>query len=333
MSFPKSAFLPDYRLLVDLIRRKKHARTLRREETGMTPQWFLLCGPASKEWLLNPQPSTLRRLLPPPDRTWADPFLWKRGDDWFIFCEEKLFAKPEGFISVIQLSPDAQRAVSIRPVLAKDHHLSYPFLFEHAGALHMVPEGGHGRAIEVYRCEEFPTRWRKEATLMRDVEYVDATLFEHEAKWWLFVTFKRGVYRLNRDLFVFWADMPLTDKWNPLPGNPVVRGLKTARMAGRIFELGGKLFRPSQNCLLRYGHHLNINEIVQLDAKHYRERLVTEVKPDWEGGSVATTTLTGMGVWWPWTPSGCCRPRESRGDTTACRCELTGAKTAALALP
>ena len=284
MLLSKSPFLPNLRLLADLIQRKKHARIIRREEEGMIPQWFLLYGPASKEWLLNPQPATLRKLLPPPDRTWADPFLWRRGDDWFIFCEEKLFNSPRGHIAIIQLSPDGQRVASIRPVLVKDHHLSYPFLFEHAGALHMIPEGGHGRAIEVYRCEEFPARWRKEATLMRNVEYVDATLFEQGAKWWLFFGLKRGLFRLNRDLFIFWADTPLSDKWNPLPGNPVVRGLKTARPAGRIFELGGRLFRPSQNCLLQYGHRLNINEIVQLDAKHYQERLVTEVRPDWETG-------------------------------------------------
>ena len=119
---------------------------------------------------------------------------------------------------------------------------------------------------------------------MRDVEYVDATLFEQGARWWLFVTFKRGLFRLNRDLFIFWADTPLSDKWNPLPGNPVVRGLKSARPAGRVFELGGKLFRPSQNCLIRYGYSLNINEILRLDASHYEERLATEVTPDWEKG-------------------------------------------------
>ena len=284
MFLSKSPYLPDPRLLAEFIRRKRHARIARKEEQGMTPQWFLLCGQANKEWLLNPQPARLRKLLPPQDRTWADPFLWKRGDDWFLFCEEWIFCKPHGHIAVLQLSPDGQRGSASKPVLVKDHHLSYPFLFEHEEGLHMMPEGGHGRAIEVYQCEEFPARWRKKATLMRDIQYADATLFEYEAKWWLFVTIKRGVFGLNRDLFLFWADAPLTDKWMAHPRNPVVRGLKSARPAGRVFECGGKLFRPSQNCLVRYGHSLNINEILRLDTKHYEERLVTEVRPDWETG-------------------------------------------------
>ena len=131
----------------------------------------------------------------------------------------------------------------------------------------MLPEAGHGRTIDVYQCEEFPERWRKRATLMRNIRYVDATLFEHQAKWWLFATIKRGFFALNRDLFAFWADTPLTDKWHPHPANPVVRGLRSARPAGRVFELGGRLFRPSQNCLVRYGHSLRINEIVRLDTQ------------------------------------------------------------------
>ncbi len=248
----------------------------------MTRQWFLLFGQAGKEWLLHPQPTELQKLFPPQDRVWADPFLWRRGAEWFIFCEEWLRNKPHAHISVLEVSPTGQALCSTKPVLVKDHHLSYPFLFEHEGALHMLPEGGSGQTIEVYECEEFPARWRKRATLMSNLRYADATLFEHQSRWWLFVTIKRGLFALSRDLFIFWADTPLTDKWRPHPANPVVRGLRSARPAGRVFELGGRLFRPSQSCLVRYVHSLRINEILRLDTKGYQERVVSELKPDWD---------------------------------------------------
>jgi hypothetical protein len=284
MFLSKSPYIPDPSLLAEFIQRKRYERNTRREEQGFVPQWFLLCGHARKEWLLSPKPATLWKLVPPGDRIWADPFLWKRGGDFFIFCEEKIYGNPHGHIAVLRLSGDGRLASPSKPVLMKDHHLSYPFLFEHEGSLHMVPEGGSGRTIDVYECEEFPDRWRRRATLMRDIRYVDATLFEHQAKWWLFVTIKQGVFALNRDLFLFWADTPLAGKWTAHPCNPVVRGLKSARPAGGVFELGGKLFRPSQNCLVRYGHSLRINEILRLDTKHYEERQVVEVTPDWEKG-------------------------------------------------
>jgi hypothetical protein len=254
----------------------------------MAGQWFMLHGRAAKETLLNPEPARLRKLFPPNDRAWADPFLWKRGEDFFVFFEEWLFCKPHAHIAVMQLSRDGQAVPPAKPVLMESHHLSYPFLFEYEGRLHMVPEGGGGRAIHVYQCEEFPDRWRKRATLMRNLRYADTTLFEHEARWWLFVTLKQGVFGLNHDLFVFWADTPLSDKWTPHPCNPVVRGFEGARPAGPLFELGGRLFRPSQNSLVRYGYGLRINEIVRLDAHHYEERPVTEVRPDWEDGIRAT---------------------------------------------
>jgi len=284
MYLSKSPYLPGPRLLADLIQRKRNERIARREEQGLRPQWFLLCGQASKEWLLDPRPARLGKVVPPGDRIWADPFLWKKGDDWFVFCEEWIFGKPHGHIAVLPLSREGRLASPSRPVLMKDHHLSYPFLFEHEGSLHMLPEGGGGRVIEVYECEEFPGRWRPKATLMRNLQYADTTLFQHQAKWWLFVTIRRGVFGLSRDLFLFWADTPLADKWKAHPRNPVVRGLTSARPAGRVFELGGRLFRPSQNCLLRYGHSLRINEILRLDTQHYEERLATEVTPEWEEG-------------------------------------------------
>jgi hypothetical protein len=283
MRWPNTAYLPTPGLVKELVQRRLYERVKRHEEQGFIQQWFLLHGSVDREALLNPQPARLRKLYPPKDRIWADPLLWKRGDDYFIFCEEWFYRRPYGQIAVMQLLPDGS-ATPTQTVLSKDHHLSYPFLFEHEGALHMVPEGGSGRAIEVYVCDEFPWRWRPKATLLRDVWNADATLLKHAGRWWLFTTLKHGAYGLNRDLFVFWADSPLTDRWTPHPRNPVVRGLESARPAGRIYESGGKLYRPSQNCLIRYGYALRINEIIQLDEKHYAERLVTEVTPNWEPG-------------------------------------------------
>src|ERR1035441_5363196 len=67
----KTWFLPDPHLLVDLFQHKRYARMTSRAEQGLGRQWFLLYGQASKEWLLNPQPAMLRKLLPPDDRSWA----------------------------------------------------------------------------------------------------------------------------------------------------------------------------------------------------------------------------------------------------------------------
>lgn len=284
MDLIQSPILPDFPLLLDLFRRKRYERIKQKEEQGFVRQWFLLAGRADRRARVNPQPAVLNKLLPPKDRVWADPFLWKRGGDFFIFCEEWIYSRPHGHISVMQLSPDGGAVTSPIPVLTAKHHLSYPFLFEFEGELHMMPEAGAGRSLDVYRCVEFPHRWKRRATLMRNVRYADATLLEHQGKWWLFLTLKHGWSALSRDLFVFHAGQPLTDQWTAHPGNPVVRGFTRARPAGPIFEHEGKLFRPSQDCLVRYGHSLRVNEIIRLDEKVYEERAITHVMPDWEAG-------------------------------------------------
>ena len=282
--WPKSPFIPDLRFLPEYLLRKQCERTKNKEEQGLARQWFLLAGRTDKKALLDPQPAQLHKIIPPNDRIWADPFLWKRGDDFFVFCEEWLYNRRHGHLSVMQLSSDGSSVSTPIPIVEENHHLSYPFVFEYEGELYMMPEAGAAASIDIYRCEEFPHRWRMHTTLMRNIRYADATLKEHEGKWWLFATVKRGLFALSRDLFVFSADSPLTDKWTPHPENPVVRSIYGARPAGPLFALGEKLFRPSQDCMIRYGYGLRINEIQELNGTRYRERLVTEVTPDWEAG-------------------------------------------------
>lgn len=295
MSWLKSPFLPDLGLLPEWLRRRRYERIKQQEEHGFARQWFLLAGRADQSARVQPQPAKLQKLLPPADRIWADPFLWQQDKAFFIFCEEWIYKRPHGHISVMQLSEDGKTISAPAPVLMENYHLSYPFLFEYDGTLYMMPEGGAGGNIDLYECEAFPTRWKKQRTLLRNIRYADATLHNYQGKWWLFVTIKKGVFALSRDLFIFSADTPLTDHWTPHPKNPVIRSISSARPAGPLFEFEGKLFRPSQDCLIRYGYGLKINEVLHLDAKHYEERLVTEVRPDWGEGIRATHHIDWRG--------------------------------------
>jgi hypothetical protein len=198
---------------------------------------------------------------------------------------------PHAHISVLQLDGDGRIKAEARPVLAEPNHLSYPFLFEFEGPLYMMPESGENRTIDIYRCESFPERWVKSHTLFRGLHARDATLFRHQERWWMFVTLERGMYRLNHDLFVFHADSPLDGVWHEHRRNPVVSSFERARPAGRLFEMDGRLYRPSQDCLRSYGHSLNISQIIRLDGEHYAERLVHRVRPDWEPGIIGNHHL------------------------------------------
>jgi hypothetical protein len=224
-------------------------------------------------------------IYPPATAFWADPFAWSHDNRSFVFFEELPFATQRGRISVLELDGQARPRGEPRPVIEEPCHLSYPFLFELGGALHMIPEKASTRRVDIYRCVAFPDRWELAKTLITGFELSDPTLFEHEGRWWLFGATRTDRLRLNETLFAFFADSPWSDRWTPHPANPLVRDFKRARPAGRVFSVGsGPLLRPSQDCVRRYGHGLNLSEITALSPRHYEERLVWHISGEQAGG-------------------------------------------------
>jgi len=232
-------------------------------------QWVIMTGRDldmhSLDW------SALKPIIPTPDRYWADPFVVTRDSLYYIFIEEKLYQTGLGRIACLTLDKDGN-FLSNEIVLERPYHLSYPFLFEYGKQLYMLPESAENRSLEVYRCIHFPDQWEFSHFLMQDVYVVDATLLEHNHKWWLFMNMKESEdsSSLNQ-LFLFYADSPLATEWTPHPMNPVVSNLKTARPGGHLFTQNGNLIRPSQDNYTRYGYALNFNRIVKLSETEYTE--------------------------------------------------------------
>lgn len=242
---------------------------------SQTTRWFLLAGYCEQNAVLAPPADRLNPLYPPDDVFWADPFGWQRDGRHFVFFEECPYATRRGHISVMELDGGAHPKGPAVPVIVEPYHLSYPFLFEFEGGLYMVPEKKATRRVDVYRCVEFPHRWEPVKTLMSGLRIVDATLFEHAGRWWMFCAVKlkwKGL-RYDETLFAFHADNPLSSDWTPHPANPLVRDLSRGRPGGRILRLdSGRLLRPSQDCLRHYGDGLNISEISLLTPDAYQEQ-------------------------------------------------------------
>ena len=177
-------------------------------------------------------------------------------------------------------------------VIEKPYHISYPFVFEHGGEVYMIPETASKHTVELYRCVEFPVKWEWQMNLMENVRAYDATVFYHKEKWWMFanVAENEGVSTWD-ELFLFFCDDLFSNKWKSHPRNPVISDCKSARPAGKIFEKDGRLYRPSQNCSVRYGYGFNINYIKLLDERSYEEEIVCRVEPHWDKSIFATHTF------------------------------------------
>lgn len=226
--------------------------------------------------------STFKKLLPPKDRFWADPFLIEKNNKQYLFIEELPFETDKGHLSVIEID---EHGVSTPPVtiLDKPYHLSYPFVFELENRYYMIPESYEDRSIQLYECKSFPFQWEHKMNLMSDISAFDTTLYFYNEKWWLFTVISehKGSGH-NDELFLFFADTPCTTAWKSHPQNPIVSDVRSARPAGNIYEKNGKLIRPSQDCARKYGYGFNLNEIELLTETTYREKRILHVRPDWD---------------------------------------------------
>jgi hypothetical protein len=232
-----------------------------------------------------------KKIVPPKGLFWADPFVVFKEGQYYIFLEEFEYSRKKGRIAVMPIDEHGNRG-KVVSVLDLPYHLSYPFVFQFEGDYYMMPESQQNRTVDLYKCVQFPHKWEFQKSLLKGVDAVDATLFSHGGKWWLFANVIENKGGSDWDeLFLYYADSPLSDIWTSHPCNPVVSDVRRARPAGKIFSHNGAIFRPSQDCSVRYGYGLNINCIEVLNEREYRERLVSYAKPEWSKSVSAVHTL------------------------------------------
>ena len=86
----------------------------------------------------------------PPNAFLADPFTITVDGIDYLFVEEFPFDTRKGVIAAYRLERDTAERIGV--VLEQPYHLSFPFLFQHKGEVYMVPEGGGGRSVKLYRA-------------------------------------------------------------------------------------------------------------------------------------------------------------------------------------
>lgn len=234
-----------------------------------------------------------KRLVPPSDRFWADPFAWKHEDRHYVFFEELIHASDKGRILAMEIGRDGPGEPAI--ALERDYHLSFPNVFTWQDRLYMVPETAAAGRLEIYECIEFPHRWELRATDLDGMALLDPVMLERNGQWWLFAGIHPYGSSSSAELHLFHGPSPL-GPWTPHRRNPVKSDVRSSRPAGRIFTLDGRHFRPAQDCSRCYGYAISMNEIVRLDEEGYEEREVSRILPTWAPALVGTHTINAAGA-------------------------------------
>ncbi len=226
-------------------------------------------------------------LVPPKDRFWADPFALRFADRYFVLFEEYLYATGRAHISLLELGRDGSVSEPV-VVLKQDYHLSYPFVFRWRGDVWMVPESSANGRVELYRGRPDLSEWTLERVLLDRIHAADATLHPIDGRWWMFVcSTMKGLHNWN-ELHLYHADSPL-GPWKPHKRNPVKIDSTNARPAGHLFEANG-LFRPAQDCSIRYGYATAFNRILRLSPTDFAEETVSKILPKWDPRVIGTHT-------------------------------------------
>ena len=231
----------------------------------------------------------LKPIVPPSGQQWADPFPVKVEGRFYVFFENWPLGGGKGRIDVMEWMGDDQWNTPA-VALERPYHLSYPYLFEWEGERYMVVESEANSSVEVYRTTSFPVGWEIDRVLLEDISAVDPTIVELNGRWWMFVTLVNPGGSPSTELNIFHAANPL-GPWLPHALNPVKSDIRSARPAGRPFTVDGAIYRPAQDCSLRYGGAIVLNRIDLLSDTEYREVVVDRIDPRWAPGLVGTHTI------------------------------------------
>lgn len=228
-------------------------------------------------------------LWPPRGRFYADPFLIKHANRNYIFFEDYSYREKRAVISFVELGSDGS-ASTPQVAIRADHHLSYPFVFEHAGQIYMLPESREVRRIELWRATRFPDAWQLDRVLFDGINAGDPTWLAYGNRFWLFMNLAVEGAASSDELHCFHSSQPF-GPWESHALNPIVSDVRLARPAGRVFMQDGHLVRPAQDCALVYGHRVVLRQIDVLTPTGYREHTIGTIEPEWLQGNVGTHTF------------------------------------------
>jgi hypothetical protein len=217
----------------------------------------------------------------------ADPFLVAdNGVDW-LFFEDIPPGQKKGRISCVRIPEPGEDFPAPEVVLEGETHLSYPCVFRHEGEYFMIPESCVSADVRLYRATRFPLEWQLECLLIENFALTDTTPLFLDGHWYFFTTTMPPVQQT-----VLLTSTKLGSPLRLHGHGPVSCSWRNTRSAGHLFSSGGRLFRPAQDGVIRYGYGISINEVTRLNQSEYRERAAGYIGPDWRPGLLGTHTLT-----------------------------------------
>ena len=226
----------------------------------------------------------------PPNRFLADPFIIKHNNKNICFVEDFYFKENKGKISAFELSGNSYKEIGV--AIDEDFHMSFPYVFKNNNEIYMIPETSEHKEIRLYKCEEFPLKWKLEKVLMNNIEAVDTVVFNQKNKWHMLTNIcSSSIGEHLSELHMFDADNLVTDIWKGSKNNPIIFDSEKARNGG-LFCIDDTFYRVNQSQNKdSYGYSFKINKIKSIKKDIYIEDEISHIKPTFFKSLIATHHL------------------------------------------
>lgn len=189
------------------------------------------------------------------DRWFADPFILDVSNDRIkVLVEEYIRKDKKARISLLTLDRHDYRLLKIDAVIKENTHLSFPFISRKGGVLSIIPENGEAGVLSQYLFNQDRLLAEYEKDIY-DGYLADAVLLNVKGEDILAATSLPDPS--GKDLLL----LKKSDDGHFHLWKTITFPRKVARNAGDWFDYKGKLYRPAQDCDLRYGSAMELQEM------------------------------------------------------------------------
>lgn len=200
------------------------------------------------------------------DSWFADPFILDvTNDEIHVLVEEFCEPLQRGRIARLILDRGTYMLKKKDVVLEQPTHLSFPAIIRKDGKVFIYPENGESKELNLYQYIPESNECIKVETILSEA-VADAVITEIDDKKYLFCTKQPNPN--GNVLNVYQKDSSGLFQ----PREEYTFEEHVARMAGDFFTYNGKLYRPTQECNIQYGHAVTLQEVTEENGKfHFQE--------------------------------------------------------------
>lgn len=255
-------------------------------------EWNIGVLPQPLATLLDARPNLNVRWLPPPavGQSRTTPYGWTREGTLHVLYGK--FQRSAGKSVIARIRPKRDNNLKrSRTVLEATGTLTHPFLVEHEGQVHVLPEQLHAGRVDLYTLDAEGASLQFTNTLLQE-PLCSPTLFPHGDRWWLLGTDPR---QPDTVLQAFHAPR-LEGPYVPHLLNPVKLDVRSARPGGTPFLADGALWRPARNAGIP-GGGICFNRIQVLTPDRFEEEVVKCIGPlpgPWSDGIRTLSAVGGL---------------------------------------